>query len=90
MDYRVSNLFLKIILYIDEVCECETILSSSLHGCIVADAYNIPNLWTKFTDYRAEDNGFKFRDYYLSTNRIINNPISIKSFNEGYYLAKTV
>lgn len=76
--------------FIDEVCMCDTVLSSSLHGCIVADAYNIPNLWTQFTDYVAEEDGFKFRDYYLSTQRNIKKPIKIATIDEGYEMAKTV
>lgn len=60
--------------FIDEVMSCEYILSSSLHGCIVADAYEIPNIWCKFTDYVAEENGFKFRDYYLSVGKNFDHP----------------
>lgn len=60
--------------FIDEVMSCEYILSSSLHGCIVADAYEVPNLWCKFTDYIAEENGFKFRDYYLSVGKNFSHP----------------
>ena len=40
--------------FIDEINQCEVILSSSLHGCIISDAYNIPNHWIRF-EYDAED-----------------------------------
>lgn len=33
---------------IDQICSCELILSSSLHGLIVSDAYRIPNLFMEF------------------------------------------
>ena len=35
---------------IDDICECNFIVSSSLHGLILADAYNIPNSWVSFSD----------------------------------------
>ena len=46
-----------------EIASCEFILSSSLHGLIVADSYGIPNQWV---EPNAEDihSTFKFYDYY--------------------------
>ena len=52
---------------IDEINKCERILSSSLHGIIVAHAYNIPALWIKKGDIGSL-NGFKFKDYFSSVN----------------------
>ena len=40
--------------FIDEMHQCEVILSSSLHGCIISDAYNIPNHWIRF-EYDEKD-----------------------------------
>lgn len=68
--------------FIDEILSCKVILSSSLHGVIVSDAYNIPNLWTKFTSYSAEADGFKFRDYYLSTRKYIKSPFCYNELKE--------
>jgi hypothetical protein len=42
---------------------CELIFSSSLHGLILSDAYNIPNYWTPFSD-SLTGGDYKFRDYY--------------------------
>lgn len=48
---------------IRQIAECETILSSSLHGLIVADSLGIPNrhviIQNRISGYR-----FKFDDYY--------------------------
>jgi pyruvyltransferase len=49
--------------FIIDLLSCETILSSSLHGIICADAYNIPSSYVKFTDKIGGD-GFKYEDWY--------------------------
>ncbi|ALP54081.1 hypothetical protein Tel_13590 [Candidatus Tenderia electrophaga] len=48
-----------------EIAQCETILSSSLHGLVVADSYNIPAVWINFDD-RQEGGEFKYLDYHGS------------------------
>jgi hypothetical protein len=54
---------------ITQITECENIISSSLHGLIVADSFNIPNLWfenpLKYIPMESKDLGrFKYMDYY--------------------------
>lgn len=49
------------------IAECECIVSSSLHGLVVADSFNIPNKWAKLTNNILGD-GFKFHDYYSAFN----------------------
>lgn len=63
--------------FIDDILSCEYIISSSLHGCIISDAYGVPNRWCRFTSYQSEGNNFKFHDYYLSINRTVENPFFI-------------
>lgn len=48
---------------IREIAECRYILSSSLHGLIVADSLGIPNMHIVFGD-RLLGDGYKFDDYY--------------------------
>ena len=61
--------------FIDDICSCNTILSSSLHGIIIADAYEIPNAWISL-DENHPDNNFKFKDYYLSVGKDITQPLN--------------
>ena len=57
-----------------DILACRKIISSSLHGLVIADAYGIPNAWLG-TDGRAggsRPNGgeFKYLDYFASVNKL--------------------
>ena len=59
---------------IRDMLGCRRIISSSLHGLVIADAYGIPNAWLG-TDGRAggsRPNGgeFKYHDYFASVNKL--------------------
>lgn len=75
------------LLFINDLIECEMILSSSLHGLIIADAYKIPSVWIKFSEnIKGED--FKFYDYFESVSRHGEKPIymdSITNLDEIFY-----
>lgn len=55
---------------IQTIVSCDVILSSSLHGIIIADSYNVPNLWVRFSDY-IDGGGFKFRDYFSGVGKSV-------------------
>lgn len=61
---------------IDQICECEIILSSSLHGLIIAETYHIPNVWIEFGKPLIGGH-FKFHDFFLSIHRDRKKPITI-------------
>lgn len=62
---------------IDDICKCEFILSSSLHGCIVSHAYNIPCVWIKLSNNILGDDT-KFYDYFYSLNITNIKPIDLR------------
>lgn len=72
---------------VDYIYSCDLILSSSLHGIIISDAYNIPNIW--LDEFPLIEGEFKFKDYFLSQNRKIekinniNNYENIESYKNG-------
>jgi pyruvyltransferase len=55
---------------IAQIAGCETILSSSLHGLVIADALGIPNAWLLLSD-KVAGQGFKFRDHASALGRTI-------------------
>ena len=71
--------------FVDQILECEVILSSSLHGIICGDAYGVPSYWIKLSD-DVLGNGFKFKDYFESVKRLDNEPINWKGKIEGLKL----
>jgi pyruvyltransferase len=61
---------------IDEICSCKLIVSSSLHGIIVAEAYGIPAVWIKLSD-KLIGGSFKFNDYFIGSGREARSPDQI-------------
>ena len=53
---------------VETIGSCEYILSSSLHGLIVADSFHIPNMHILFYPMgeRIMGDGYKYSDYYSS------------------------
>ncbi len=56
---------------IKSILECKFIISSSLHGLIVAEAFGIPARWIHSSTLPSYEwqGTFKYNDYYASTNR---------------------
>ena len=52
--------------FIDDILQYEYVFSSSLHGLIVADVYEIPNIRLVLSNY-VKGGDFKFLDYYSTT-----------------------
>lgn len=64
-----------------EILASENILSSSLHGLILSDAYQVPNQWLDIgTDIGGD--GFKFLDYYSTTDNPSAKPVKILDWSD--------
>lgn len=62
---------------IDEILECEFVVSSSLHGLIISDAYGIPNKWIKLSE-NISGGSFKYLDYFMSVGKSELEPLLIE------------
>ncbi len=61
---------------IDTICSCEYIVSTSLHGLILSDAYGVPNLWARISD-RVKGGDCKFMDYFSAVGRTTQKPFAL-------------
>lgn len=59
---------------INEVLSCKKIISSSLHGIIIAEAYGIPAVWSVYSN-QIIGGQVKFQDYFLGTGRERQEPL---------------
>lgn len=79
----------------DRILECERIISSSLHGVIVAQAYGIQAIWVQFSNKLSGDN-VKYEDYFLSVGIKPYQPIfvdkkrSLKEYEKVFSIVETL
>jgi pyruvyltransferase len=69
---------------INAVAHCEMIVSSSLHGLVIADSLGIPSAYVKLG--RLEGNEFKFHDYYRAYGETC---IPCRSITEGFHSCRS-
>ena len=61
---------------LEQMASCEVIVSSAMHGLIVADALGIPNIWMKVSD-RIVGGRYKFDDYYSAYADYRKEPVAV-------------
>lgn len=66
-----------------QITDCRLILSSSLHGLIFSDSYNIPNIHLKLSD-RLTGGIYKFEDYCSAVGKKYHAADIKKVFNDRY------
>jgi autotransporter strand-loop-strand O-heptosyltransferase len=76
MGIKIINVTAGIYEFIDQLKECEYIISSSLHGLIAADAYGIPNHRVKISKLLLGGD-FKYLDHYASVKREHYEPLQL-------------
>lgn len=76
MGIKIINVTAGINEFIDQLKECELIISSSLHGLIAADAYGIPNYSVKLSTL-IHGGDFKYKDHYASVKREHYEPLQL-------------
>lgn len=76
-DVKAINVFSPVSNVISEILQCDFILSSSMHGLIIADAFSIPNRRVKFSSGIISD--LKFDDYYSALNLPSPTPVAPES-----------
>lgn len=64
---------------ITKICSCEKIVSSSLHGMILSDAYGIPNIRMVCSN-AIEGGDFKYKDYMKGVGRQYQEPIDCRTY----------
>jgi pyruvyltransferase len=67
----------KYVSFLEKLQNCSYLISSSLHGLIMADAFGIPAMWCLTSD-TAWESEFKFFDYFLSVGRPNTKPIYLR------------
>ena len=70
---------------IDDICSCDVVISSSLHGLIVSETYKIPCFWVYLSKY-VDGWDFKFKDFYGSIGKKQCLPISVNRLDDIYLL----
>ena len=62
--------------FIDEICSCDFVISSSLHGLIIAEAYGVPSVWVEIGKY-VDGWEFKFYDFFESIAKYEMKPVLV-------------
>jgi pyruvyltransferase len=68
VDTKIVPVNLPRMAFVAEILKCSYVLSSSLHGLVVAESLGIPSAWLCISD-KVIGGSFKFKDYILGTDR---------------------
>jgi pyruvyltransferase len=81
--WRLVDVRESVDVFVDQLCRCAWVASSSLHGIILAHAYGIPAAWVSYGILPSGDDT-KFHDYFLSVGVPVPAPVPIyPAFKDG-------
>lgn len=63
---------------IDQIASSSVCISTSLHGIIISQAYNIPWVWLEIIDNNLKGNDFKFLDFFSTIDQSMVSHVKIK------------
>lgn len=75
-DVHVIDVFAQPELVLEQIASCEFVVSSSLHGLVVADAYGVPNVRVRISTGLIDE--LKFADYYSAYSMVEPVPMSFE------------
>lgn len=75
---RILDITLPPMAFLEELMQCETVLSTAMHPLIVCDSLGIPNMWIRLQNDKIPY--YKFADYY-SVYGIIPRPFLLQEEN---------
>jgi hypothetical protein len=67
---------------LEEICSCENIISTSLHGIIVPHSFKINSIWCNLVDKKLAGDNVKFADYFSSVGIHNYSPYDIENIND--------
>lgn len=91
-DVHYIDVSLPVEKFIDELLLCENIISSSLHGVVLGNAYRIPTCWIRMDGTILPKDDIKFHDYFSAIYEdkkncfVIDRPINISEIPRDYYI----
>lgn len=74
---------------VSEIASSSVCISTSLHGLIIAQAYNIPWVWLEIEDQNLFGNDFKFKDFFstLREEQVTHIKVKIEDVKDLDYVA---
>jgi len=75
LDVRTGN----VEKFVEELVVCRHVVSVSLHGLILAEAYGIPHMWINLAASPAQQAQFKYGDFFAYLKRKLPTPVVVEN-----------